>query len=72
MPAFTYKALDSNGRFVSGELEADGPADIRRRLEGMGYVPLETAPRKAQTYFVYGFSGENMAGPLPSALVAAR
>ena len=55
MPAFTYKALDSNGRFVSGELEADGPADIRRRLEGMGYVPLETAPRKAQTAAASGF-----------------
>jgi hypothetical protein len=33
---------------------------------------VEMAPRKAQTYFVYGFSGDNMAGPLPSALVAAR
>ena len=47
MPAFTYKALDGDGRFVSGELEADGPADLNRRLEKMGYKPLDTQLRKA-------------------------
>ena len=46
MPAFTYKALDHDGRFVSGELEADGPAEIKRKLEQMGYVALETQLRK--------------------------
>lgn len=33
---------------------------------------LRGAPRTAQTYFLYAFSGPSMAGPLPTALVGMR
>jgi len=33
---------------------------------------LRGAPRTPQTYFIYAFSGESMAGPVPAALVGAR
>ena len=35
-------------------------------------LQLPNAPRKPQTYFIYAFSGETMAGPLASALVRPK
>jgi general secretion pathway protein F len=42
MTLFTYRALDANGRFISGEIEAADQKDVTRRLTEFGYVPLET------------------------------
>lgn len=45
MAAYTYKALDSEGRFVSGELQADSAPAAAAHLVDLGYVPLETMER---------------------------
>lgn len=42
MPTFSYKALDSEGAFVVGEIEAPDRRDVARRLERLGYVALDT------------------------------
>jgi general secretion pathway protein F len=43
--AFQYKALDSDGRFVTGELQADSSAAVVSHLAELGYTPLETQER---------------------------
>lgn len=43
MPTFSYKAIDTDGRFVAGEVIAADPRDVARQLAKLGYVPLETA-----------------------------
>lgn len=57
MPTFSYKALDSAGHFVTGEVEAADPRDVSRRLEKLGFVPLDTAAGKRavgeQTFFSF-------------------
>jgi general secretion pathway protein F len=48
MPTFSYKAIDANGRFVAGEVEAVDIREVGRQLSKLGYAPLETtAGRKA-------------------------
>jgi general secretion pathway protein F len=48
MPTFSYKAIDTNGRFVAGEVEAVDLREVGRQLSKLGYAPLETtAGRKA-------------------------
>jgi general secretion pathway protein F len=42
MATIQYKALDAQGRFVVGELEATDMRDASARLQQLGYVPLET------------------------------
>jgi general secretion pathway protein F len=46
MPTFKYKALDAEGSFVVGEIEAPDRRDVLKRLERLGYVPLDTAAAK--------------------------
>lgn len=49
MPTFNYKALDSDGSFVIGEIEAPDRRDVVRRLQRLGYVALDTgAPKQAE------------------------
>lgn len=47
MPTIQYKALDVQGRFVIGELDAADQRDAAYRLEQLGYVPLETKTEAA-------------------------
>jgi general secretion pathway protein F len=42
MPTFSYKAIDANGRFVAGEVEAVDLREVGRQLSKLGYAPLET------------------------------
>jgi len=42
MPTFAYKAIDGQGRFLAGEIEATDIRDVPRQLAKLGYVPLET------------------------------
>jgi general secretion pathway protein F len=42
MPTFAYKALDAQGRFLAGEIDAVDIRDVPRQLAKLGYVPLET------------------------------
>lgn len=49
MPTFNYKALDSDGSFVIGEIEAPDRRDVVRRLQRLGYVALDTGtPKQAE------------------------
>jgi general secretion pathway protein F len=49
MPMFSYKALDAEGGFVVGEIEAPDKRDVARRLERLGYVTLDTGITKPET-----------------------
>jgi general secretion pathway protein F len=42
MPTFSYKAIDANGRFIAGEVEAVDLREVGRQLSKLGYAPLET------------------------------
>jgi general secretion pathway protein F len=42
MPTFSYKAIDGDGRFVAGELEAADTREVSRQLVRLGYTALET------------------------------
>jgi type II secretion system protein F len=39
MARFRYVALDRSGKEVAGELAAENPEDVKRRLRDMGYFP---------------------------------
>src|SRR6188508_1560249 len=57
MPTFSYKALDAEGAFVVGEIEAPDRRDVARRLERLGYVALDTGaaaqPETPQRFFSF-------------------
>ena len=46
MPTFSYKALDAEGAFVVGEIEAPDRSEVARRLQRLGYVALDTGTAK--------------------------
>lgn len=41
MPAFRYVAIDSRGRTIPGELDADDRREVRSHLRGKGLTPVE-------------------------------
>lgn len=41
---YLYKALDTQGQFVSGRLQAASPIAAVQQLIELGYVPLDTKP----------------------------
>ena len=41
MPVFHYLAIDSRGRTIPGELEADDRRSVRSHLRGKGLTPVE-------------------------------
>jgi len=57
MPTFTYKALDGQGRFIAGEIEATDQRAVAAQLQRLGYVPLEKPGPKAtdggQSFFTF-------------------
>jgi general secretion pathway protein F len=48
MPAFSYVAVDAEGRTRRGVVEADAPRQARAGLRSEGLVPLELAPVDAE------------------------
>jgi len=40
MPVYVYKAVDSKGKVVKGELEAAGEIDVSTQLAKIGYLPI--------------------------------
>lgn len=46
MPKFSYKALDSSGTLLSGELDAESRSDVFGRLETLGHMPIEAVELK--------------------------
>jgi general secretion pathway protein F len=47
MPTFTYRAMDANSRFITGEIEAADLREVARELEKLGYVALDTVAGKS-------------------------
>lgn len=45
MPVFTYKALQANGGFAEGQLEAAGRQDAFRQMEGLGLRPVSLSEK---------------------------
>ena len=43
MPQFQYRALTQSGEIVSGSISAPTAAEVARRVEYLGLVPIETA-----------------------------
>ena len=41
MPTFRYVAIDSRGRTIPGELDADDRREARSHLRGKGLTPVE-------------------------------
>ena len=41
MARFLYTALDRSGKTINGELAAEEPEEVKRRLREMGYFPAE-------------------------------
>jgi general secretion pathway protein F len=47
LPLFGYRAINTAGEVVEGELDAGTEALVVERLQAMGFLPLETMPRRA-------------------------
>ena len=43
MARFRYTALDRSGKNITGEIAAENPEDVKRRLRDMGYFPSHIA-----------------------------
>lgn len=56
MPNFRYRALTQGGEVVSGSLSAPTAAEVARRIEYLGLVPIETIAEAAPG----GLSGFNL------------
>lgn len=46
MPTFTYKAMDPQFRFITGEIEAADLREVGRELQKLGYTVLDTTSGK--------------------------
>ena len=42
MPSFRYRALTQGGEVVSGSISATTAAEVARRIEYLGLVPIDT------------------------------
>jgi type II secretory pathway component PulF len=49
MPTFQYRALQSDGKIATGELEAGGRQEAFRQMEGRGLRPITLSERKVQS-----------------------
>ncbi|MBP2147852.1 type II secretion system F family protein [Xanthobacter flavus] len=56
MATFSYRALTQAGQIVSGEIAAPTEAEVRRRIEFLGLVPVETTPLKEKKESAFGFT----------------
>jgi type II secretory pathway component PulF len=63
MPVFTYKALQANGGFAEGTLEAAGRQEAFRQMEGLGLRPVSLAEKATK-----GNGSSGLAGSLPISL----
>jgi general secretion pathway protein F len=47
MTVFSYKASDFSGKVVKGTFEAEDETGVVKRLQGMGYIPIQISPAGA-------------------------
>ncbi len=46
MPTFTYEAFEPSGRVVRGSVEADNPANVLTKLQGLNYTVVDVVEKK--------------------------
>ena len=57
MPTFRYRALTEGGEAVTGSLDASSLAEVNRRIEYLGLIPIEAATARSEiTISRAGFS----------------
>jgi general secretion pathway protein F len=54
MPTFQYRALTSVGEVVTGSLDAPSLAEVKRRIEYLGLIPIEAATARNEAEFGSG------------------
>src|SRR5260370_42552730 len=59
MPQFRYRAVPPAGELVAGQVEAPSHAEVIRRIEYLGHMPIDA---RAATE---GFVGRSLAGKPP-------
>src|SRR5215469_7838095 len=64
MPVFTYKALQANGGFAEGTLEAAGRQEAFRQMEGLGLRPVSLLEKAAKS----NGSPSDLVASLPASL----
>ena len=67
MPLFAYRAINPAGEVVEGELDAGTETLLVDRLQAMGFLPLETVPRRGRVGGVARSSGGAGGGRLRGA-----
>jgi type II secretory pathway component PulF len=48
MPIYVYKAADSKGKIIKGELEASGEVEVTTQLAKIGYLPISISFKSAK------------------------
>ena len=62
MAAFSYRALDANGKLSKGIMEGDSERQVRSQLRGQGLKPVEVGPSGGKPKSKKGEAGDNKAG----------
>ena len=62
MPTFQYRALTPVGEVVTGSLDASSLAEVNRRVEYLGLIPIEAATARSEVKFGSG----SLSSVLPS------
>jgi type II secretory pathway component PulF len=65
MPVFTYKALQANGGFAEGTLEAPGRQEAFRQMEGLGLRPVSLLEKAGKTNGAASTLAESLPVSLP-------
>lgn len=53
MPVYLYKAVDSKGKIIKGELEASGEIEVTTQLAKIGYLPVSISFKSVKTAFLW-------------------
>ncbi len=73
MPFYVYKAVDTQGKLLKGELEAASEVALTTELAKKGYLPIsigfKAKPRESASKNIQGFSGPGGGGIDSKALV---
>ena len=54
MPTFTYRALSQIGEIVSGSIAASTAAEVGRRIEYLGLIPIDSVAEQADARINHG------------------
>jgi type II secretory pathway component PulF len=71
MAIYVYKAVDSSGKMIKGEVEAASEIGVTTELAKMGYMPVSIAfkDKDKGSGFSFNFGGKNSGKVNPKALV---